>query len=160
YKPITSGLVRVFDEKLDATTFFYTRGESRNIVPGRPPIPPGVPEFLGGRSLRVEPINLPVEASYPGLKAFFRREELAKVESAVVVAEGELADSRRIAEAGQPAPAAEAARLTLRVDEAKLASALSELDALRARIAADDVRYCRTSGDVGTMSRRAARAER
>ena len=34
--------------------------------PGRPPIPPGMPDFLGGRSLRVEPIALPAEASYPG----------------------------------------------------------------------------------------------
>ena len=62
YKPITSGMVRVFDEKLDAQTFFYTGGESRNIVPGRPPVPPGVPDFLGGRSFRVEPIELPLEA--------------------------------------------------------------------------------------------------
>src|SRR5213076_1986776 len=54
YKPITSGMVRVFDEKLDAATFLYTQGESRNIVPGRPPIPPGMPGFLGGGSFRAE----------------------------------------------------------------------------------------------------------
>ena len=47
YKPITSGMVRVFDEKLDAKTFLYTRGESRNIVPGRPPVPPGRPGVPG-----------------------------------------------------------------------------------------------------------------
>ena len=34
YKPITSGMVRVFDEKLDAKTFFYTGGDERNVVDG------------------------------------------------------------------------------------------------------------------------------
>ena len=56
YGPITSGLVRVFDEKLDAQTFLYTGGESRNIVPDRPPVAPGVPELPGRRSFRVEPV--------------------------------------------------------------------------------------------------------
>ena len=32
YKPIASGMVRVFDEKPDAPTFLYTRGESRNVA--------------------------------------------------------------------------------------------------------------------------------
>ena len=77
YKPITSGMVRVFDEKLDAQTFLYTGGESRNVVPDRPPVPPGVPDFLGGGSFRVEPVELPLEAYYPGRKAFVPREELA-----------------------------------------------------------------------------------
>ena len=78
YGPITSGMVRVFDEKLDAKTFVYTRGESRNIVPGRPPVPPGAPAFLKSVSYRVEPVTLPPDASYPGMKEFVRREELQK----------------------------------------------------------------------------------
>ncbi|HZW32427.1 MAG TPA: PSD1 and planctomycete cytochrome C domain-containing protein [Isosphaeraceae bacterium] len=84
YAPITSGMVRVFDEKLDAKTFLYTRGESRNVVPGRPPIAPSAPAFLKGRAFHIEPIDLPPEAYYPGLKAFVRREELAHRESEVV----------------------------------------------------------------------------
>lgn len=99
YKPITSGMVRVFDEKLDARTFLYTRGESRNIVPDRPPIPPGVPSFLGGKSYRVEPIALPAEASYPGLKGFLRREEIASREAAATRAEQGLFRARELAEA-------------------------------------------------------------
>jgi hypothetical protein len=94
YKPIKSGMVRVFDEKPDAPTFLYTRGESRNVVPGRPPIPPGVPGFLGGSTFRVEPITLPEEAAYPGLKAFVRRDEAASREAAVTQAEATLSRSR------------------------------------------------------------------
>src|SRR5262249_43671142 len=99
YKPITSGMIRVFDEKLDAQTFLYTRGESRNIVPDRPPIAPGVPEFLGGRSFRVEPIALPAEVSYPGLKPFVQRDELTNREAAAARAEEVLARSREFAAA-------------------------------------------------------------
>jgi len=93
YKPITSGLVRVFDEKLDAQTFLYTRGESRNIVPNRAPIPPGMPEFLGGRSFRVEPVNLPAAASNPGLSEFIRHDERVPRAAALEQATAERARS-------------------------------------------------------------------
>jgi Protein of unknown function (DUF1553)/Protein of unknown function (DUF1549)/Planctomycete cytochrome C len=200
YKPITSGMVRVFDEKLDARTFLYTRGESRNVVPGRPPIPPGVPAFLGGPPFRVEPIALPDEASYPGMKAFVRREEVASREVALGRAEQVLSQSRELtasasralleAEAkwapglirafadpllSTPAFASdtptppelakartgmEAARLSLIVDEANLALALADLAALRARIAADNVRNVRDGGEAEALRRAASHAER
>ncbi len=94
YKPITSGLVRIFDEKLDAETYLYTRGEARNVVPDRPPIPPGVPAFLSDDDFHVEPIDLPPEASYPGLQDFVRREEIAQREAALSAAEQELNRTR------------------------------------------------------------------
>jgi hypothetical protein len=103
YGPIQSGLVRVFDAKLDAQTFLYTRGESRNVVPGQPPIPPGVPAFLAGGGLRIEPLDLPAEAAHPGLKAFVQREEIAQRESAVAEAEQALAGARDRAAAGERA---------------------------------------------------------
>jgi hypothetical protein len=87
YKPITSGMVRVFDEKLDAQTFLYTWGESRNIVPGRPPIAPGVPGFLDGHAFRVQAVELPPDAAFPGLKAFVQHDELARAEAALAEAE-------------------------------------------------------------------------
>jgi hypothetical protein len=199
YGPIASGLVRVFDEKLDARTFLYTRGESRNVVAGRPPIAPGVPRSLGGRTFRVEPIDLPAEAHYPGLKAFVRREELAKrgaevarTEQALARSTGLAAEADRVAieaEARQfpgiprafdgdgsvpafatdapPCPElarararARAARLAWRIDLARNGSARAELAALRARIAADEVRYGRVAGDAAAPARAAARAER
>jgi hypothetical protein len=93
YGPITSGMVRVFDKTLDAETFLYTRGEARNVVPGRPPIPPGPPRFLAGDDFRVEPIALPPEASYPGLKEFIRLEETETREQALAEARTALASS-------------------------------------------------------------------
>jgi hypothetical protein len=61
-----------------------------------------VPEFLENRSFRVEPVELPVEAYYPGFKAFVQREEVARREAAVFEAGRALAGAhRRAAEAGQ-----------------------------------------------------------
>ena len=94
YKPITSGMARVVDEQLDAKTFLYTRGESRNVVPGKAPIPPGVPAFLGG-SFHVESVSLPATAYYPGLKPFIQQEELQKAEKALAEAELAAAVARR-----------------------------------------------------------------
>ena len=42
-------MVRVFDEKPDALTYMYARGDERNRMPGKPPVRPGAPAFLGGR---------------------------------------------------------------------------------------------------------------
>jgi hypothetical protein len=201
YGPITSGIARVFDEKLDAQTFLYTRGESRNIVPGRPPVPPGPLAFLSGKTFRVEPINLPPEAYYPGLKSFVRAEEIGKCDRAVKAAREALAASRqRLAAArgaldeaeaswssARPVPAfsgrddlpafapglvappaqviearggAEAARLAEAADAAALDAAEADLNALRAKIAADDARYRKIGGDPAALAREASHAER
>ncbi len=87
YPPITSGMVRVFDEKIDAKTFLYVRGESRNVMPGRPPIPPGAPAFLDRGAMKVEPVALPVEVYYPGFQPSLQREAIAREEAAVATAE-------------------------------------------------------------------------
>ena len=94
YSPITSGMIRVFDEKLDATTYMYAGGEARNIIAGKPPIPPGVPTLLSGEHLRVEPIDLPATAWYPGLEGFVQQEEIGKRDSALQTARSELAQAR------------------------------------------------------------------
>jgi hypothetical protein len=82
YGPIKSGMVRVFDHKLDAVTYLFARGDPRNKIEGKPPISPGVPAILGGK-LDVKPVVLPVTAWYPGLKPFVLAEELASREAAV-----------------------------------------------------------------------------
>ncbi|QDU36354.1 Chromosome partition protein Smc [Maioricimonas rarisocia] len=90
YKPITSGLVRIVDEKLDAETFMYLGGEARNIVPDKPPIPAAAPAIVGGDKLDIAPIELPAEAWYPGMKSFIREEERTARQTKLNAARSEL----------------------------------------------------------------------
>ena len=159
YPPITSGMVRVIDEKLEAETYLYTRGEARNIVPGRPPIAPGVPSFLDNGSFRIEPIDLPPEAYYPGLKSFVQQEEIAVREAALAAAEQSIAAAQHSFESASEEDA-EAARLTLVIEQANLTHAKSELSAIQARVNADRVRYGKSAGDPVLMAHAAAKAER
>jgi hypothetical protein len=146
YGPITSGRIRVFDEKLDAQTFFYTGGDERNRAAGKSPVPPAAPAALGGDRLHIEPVALPPQAWYPGLKPFVRREETERRRCAVTAAEATLRQART--------PAA------VRLAEAQVTAARSDLAALRARIAADQVVYLGAKGDAKALSRAASRAER
>jgi hypothetical protein len=168
YKPITSGMVRVVDEKLDAKTQFYTRGDERNVEKDREPVPPGVPAFLGGGKFEVKPVALPPTAWYPGLKPFVRAEERAKRVQSVKSAEAALARAKA---AARPTPTAVGAlggvtsgvhviRINaVRVAEARLTSARSDLASLDARIAADDVIHLGKPGDAKAVKAAAAVAE-
>jgi hypothetical protein len=186
YGPIPAGLVRVFDEKLDAQTFMYVKGDSRNRMEGKPPVEPGVPALLGGAEFSVRPIDLPPDAYYPGLRPFLRAEEtaktaaelgsarqtFAKAQDLVAAAARQLADLR--AQAVQPVtaqnrPGGEAlvqaeqalldARLTYRVDEQHVAMSTARQRALEARIFADDARY-RGAGDAAGLAQAASQAEK
>ena len=172
YGPIASGMVRIFDEKLDAQTFMFSGGDARNKLPGKPPVAPGAPAALGGDRLKIEPVNLPATAWYPGLRPFIQQAEIAKAETAITTAEAELARSKQIFDAAQnqwaefegqikaapaqavagaaaPSPeqrlkaqyALEDARLTLRVDEAHVMTARTQMLALNSQIAADRSRF-------------------
>src|SRR5262249_21664290 len=131
YGPIKAGLIRVFDEKPDAPTYIYERGDARNRIAGKPAVKPGGPALLAGDKLEISPVRLPAAAYYPGLKQFVRDEELAKAHEALAVAK-------------EPSAIAEA--------EAKLR-------ALKARIAADDAKY-RGIGNAAELARAAYRAEK
>src|SRR5438067_9487239 len=85
-------MIRVMDEKHDATPLFYSCGDDRNVAKDRPPVPPGVPAALGGK-FEVVPVTLPPESWYPGLKPFVRRDEIAKREAAITAATAELGKS-------------------------------------------------------------------
>src|SRR5207248_1379147 len=79
---------------------------------------------------KVEPVDLPPESWYPGLRAFVRREETEKRDAACGVAADALEKAMLVGDV----PA-------VRVAEAKFHAALSDRRALQARIAADDVKY-------------------
>jgi len=140
YKPITSGMVRVMDEKLDAKTLFYNGGDERNVAKEKPPIPPGVPGILGG-TFKVEPVSLPPESWYPGLREYVRRDEIEMRERAIANVQSALA------------------KKSDRINEALLATNRSDLDALYARIAADDVAYRGAKGNPKEAAQVAAFAE-
>lgn len=86
YGPISTGMVSVFDEKLDAQTFLYVKGDERNLVKDQA-IPPGIPASLSKVPFEVQPVSLPPEAHYPGLKPFVRQEELNKLQANLPAAE-------------------------------------------------------------------------
>ncbi len=186
YGPITSGRIRVFDEKLDAPTFFYSGGDERNRVAGKPPVLPGVPAALGGDRLQIQPVKLPPQAWYPGLRPFVQQEEMERRQTAVTAAEAALAKSRMalvdaeraLAEARGTASAAkgippvvadvlakrawavEEAGRAVRLAGARRTLARSDLASIVARIAADKVVHLGAKGDAKEMSRLASRAER
>jgi mono/diheme cytochrome c family protein len=166
YKPISTGMVRVVEEKLDAPTRFYSGGDERNIAKDKPPITPGVPASLGG-TYEAKPVTLPAEAWYPGLKKFVRDEEMAARMKAIDAARVERSKSRlQLAQAvGRSvlSPFAivdlELAISTNRNAEAQFASTEADLESLKARIAADDVAYLGAKGDPKATAEAANRAE-
>jgi hypothetical protein len=134
---LKSGMIRVFDEKLDAKTFIYQRGDERNRTEGEPPVEPGAPAIVGGDRIKITPVALPPQAYYPAVKPFIQREELARYEKALAVAK-----------AANPA------------DPPRVAVTEAELASLQARIDADNARYGVTQGNAAELALAASRAER
>jgi mono/diheme cytochrome c family protein len=166
YKPISTGMVRVVEEKLDAPTRFYTGGDERNVAKDKPPIPPGVPASLGG-TYEAKPVALPPEAWYPGLKTFVRDEERKRREDAVRAAAMEFENSRlqlarmigRMILLPLMIGEHELADRRYRTARANLEAARDDYDAVQARIAADDIAYLGKPGDAKISAEAANRAE-
>ncbi len=186
YGPIKSGAIRVFDEKLDAQTFMYTGGDARNRMEAKPPVAPGPPTSLCGAEFVIEPVSLPIEASYPGIREFVRQDELRQcsgdleqAKSAISAATADLNHSLKKldelrAQAIGPATAANQptlesidaadqaviiARVAARIADAAYSLMQAKLDSLRSRIAADDARF-RAIGPPELLAKLASRAER
>ncbi|MBI86329.1 MAG: colicin uptake protein [Planctomycetaceae bacterium] len=159
YKPIGSGLVRIMDVKLDAQTFVYTDGESRNVVPDQPPVIPAGPAVLGVGDFKIEPVRLPATSWYPGLKAFVRHAEIAQATAELSQAENSLAESQQSLVEAKDDATREAAQLAFHIDQLDVVRATTARAALQARIHADRVRYQNHPGSVDEASRLASRAE-
>ncbi|MBM4075702.1 MAG: DUF1549 domain-containing protein, partial [Planctomycetes bacterium] len=145
YGPISSGLIRVFDEKLSAETRLYSKGDQRNIVKDLPALAPAVPRFLEQGPPSIQPIELPLSAWYPNLTEDTQREELAKREAAVEVAESAFRDV--------------ADQATFLV-EARLKSERAHLAAYKARLTAELAKHVTHSTSVDELARQAALTER
>ncbi|QDT54691.1 Planctomycete cytochrome C [Caulifigura coniformis] len=186
YGPIAAGLIRVFDEKLDAQTFLYAKGDARNRIEGEPPAVPQAPAVLMTPDFKVEPVALQPEAFYPGMKAELRTEDLAKADHAIAAATTELNNARSAAgitrqlladarvQADQPPTAATPpspgallaaeqaaidAEANLELLQVRVAVAEAQKSSLKARIAADDAKY--RGGSTGAdLAQAASWAER
>src|SRR5262249_23477900 len=105
----------VYDADLAAPTYLLQRGNEKDPVKDRP-LSPGLPAFLLSEPLRIEPINLPVEAFSPELRPAVRKYLLNEVRTAIRNAEVERSGKKR-------------------------ATARSQLASLEARIAAELAKY-------------------
>lgn len=96
YGPMKSGMIRVFDEYLNAETYMFSNGDARLRMAGKPPVSASAPAVLGGDKLQTTQINLPITAAYPGMKEVVRNEERSKWKSEIVSAEMQLTEARRV----------------------------------------------------------------
>lgn len=82
-KVVRTGMVRVFDERPDAATVFYTGGDERNVVPDRDPILPGVPGFLAASMPEITEVSLPAPGWYPAARRNLQQHLLEEQQAAV-----------------------------------------------------------------------------
>ena len=154
------GSVRIFDDRLDAKTIMYRGGDERSIMEGKPPVEPGVPSFLGGDKLKIEPVELPPAAFYPGLKEFIRQDETARREAGLTSAQTGLATAQKALASSTDAANRPGLESAVRVSEVQLANAHAQLKSIQTRIAADNARYLGSNGDTQRLTELASHAER
>jgi hypothetical protein len=99
------GLPRAYDANLTVPTYLFIRGDDRTPDKSKV-IPPGVPESLGGKTFKVQPVKLPPEATTPDRRAFVVADLVRASELAVNKARA-ARDAAR-AKAGHPLKLAEA----------------------------------------------------
>lgn len=126
------GIPRAFDAHLDVPTHLHVRGDDRNPDKSRT-MEPAVPAFLSSDALKlaIEPVALPPEATYPGLREFVVKahrdaaeQQLAAARTALEAAKKKLADAETsakelVTKTDTPKPDAPPAK-----DEAKSADVL------------------------------------
>lgn len=93
-KVVRTGMVRIYDEKPEAPTWFYTGGDERNRLSDRGSIPPGVPEFLNIPFPKISAIELPQAGWYPGARPNLRQAMLDECVAEIHLAEQGLQDAR------------------------------------------------------------------
>ncbi|MDP6468408.1 MAG: DUF1553 domain-containing protein, partial [Pirellulaceae bacterium] len=86
-KVVREGMVRIFDQRPRASTWFYTGGDERNRVKERGSLPPGMPSFLGVPLPDIEPVDLPISGWYPGSRPKIQQAIVNELEAAVQTAE-------------------------------------------------------------------------
>ena len=90
------GLPRVFDNHLDITTRLHLRGDPKTPDTTRA-LEPGVPAVLASFAPAIKPVPLPVYAYAPAARDYVRNDHLAAAKAAVVAAQKELDEARKLA---------------------------------------------------------------
>jgi hypothetical protein len=148
---LNDGIACVFDKTPDTPTYRFERGDGRHPDKSQP-LSPGVPAALGG-DINIHPVDLPVAAWYPVLRAGVRETLIAKAEADVRSATEKLRDARLKAKAvsdqqdPNSAPSAESQRTrqqaaqVVTMAQAELNLAQGEAAWTRVRLAADVEKY-------------------
>lgn len=85
------GIVSIFDKNPAAKTFYYANGDERNRDPNAPSITPKVPKFLAHFfPTSISPIELPPEATYPGLNPDLHQALLKSAQEKIQLAQAHL----------------------------------------------------------------------
>ncbi len=122
-KVVREGMVRIFDERPDAETWFYAMGDERNRQEDRGSIAPGVPKFLSGFFPQIEQRELPRESWYPGARVHLRNAVLQEHQQ-------QRADAvQQLQSIAAEMPVPEALQQKLAAAETQFAAALQELEA-------------------------------
>jgi Protein of unknown function (DUF1553)/Protein of unknown function (DUF1549) len=155
------GVARAFDADPNAVTYLFVKGDDRNPDKNKS-ISVGVPSILGN-NLAVWPVRLPVSAYYPGTVPFIRTQLLDASEKALRQANQDLAKSESDASNAATLVANENATdqqrfeseiAKQRVDVSRLAvmAAEADLKSLKARIAADDLKFSKADNGISSES--------
>ena len=144
------GIPRAFDAHLDAPTYLHIRGDDMNPDKSRL-MEPSVPAVLrlDGKNLTFEPVAMPIEATYPGLRDFVvtahrqaAEQQLATARAALEAAKAKLAESEpatQIAAASTTTPPTptDQTQLARLIAERAVKTADAQLASIEARAAAD-----------------------
>ncbi len=89
---LKDGLTQVYDAKPEEPTYRFLRGNEAKADQSMT-MKPGLPKALGP-SLKIEPVALPPEVYYPGLKPHIQQESLSAAQTEAVAADKSLAASQ------------------------------------------------------------------
>ncbi|MEX0715792.1 MAG: PSD1 and planctomycete cytochrome C domain-containing protein, partial [Planctomycetaceae bacterium] len=180
----TLGLPVVYDATLDAKTFVFARGDEKKPDKDNP-VAPAIPSLFEKMPFDVQPVELPPEAWYPGLRPHVqanaldvaraevekRRRELAAAEKAFDAARAEAANAdaaKPQAGGSPPVPpdvagfvAVDDGGFALAIAAKQLEAAESRLAFAEKRIAADIARHAQPPSEhADELAKVAAAAER
>ncbi len=144
------GLARAYDAEPAAATYLFVKGDDRNPDKDRS-ISAGVPSILG-QKLFVASVKLPTNAYYPGIQPLVRNQLTAAAQQALDKARQDFANSETaLADANKLVASenatdenqsiCELAKQRVEVTQFAVTVAEAQLKSLKARIAADDLKF-------------------